>query len=92
MSAVMSPAISPTDYEVASQFAHFFTAAFLVSQVGRFGLTWLLTGSIMMLVFASVKEFVFDIHHENPLVRGSSTLDFAMYAAGNALAVGLHFV
>ena len=85
-------AISPLDYEVSAQFAHFFTAAFLVSQMGRFGLAGLLTGSIAMLVFAAVKEFIYDIRHENPLVKGSSTLDFLMYASGNILAVGLYFI
>ena len=87
----MSDVISPTDYEVAAQFAHFFTAAFLVSQTGRFGLKGLLIGAIGMTVFAAVKEFVYDIKHENPLVRGSSTLDFTMYVAGTATAVGLWF-
>jgi hypothetical protein len=88
----MADIISPTDYEVAAQFAHFFTAAFLVSQLGRFGLKGLLVGSIGMLVFAAIKEFWYDVKHENPLVRGSSPLDFGMYTAGNALAVVLHFI
>jgi hypothetical protein len=88
----MSDQISPTDYEVAAQFAHFFTAAFLVSQLGRFGWRGLLIGSIGMLIFAAIKEFVYDVKHENPLVRGSSPLDFAMYTAGNLLAVGLWFI
>ena len=79
--------ISPTDYEIAAQFAHFFTAAFLVSQLGRLGWKGLLAGSLGMLVFAAIKEFGYDIRHENPLVRGSSTLDFWMYAAGIGLAV-----
>lgn len=88
----MSDQISPVDYEVAAQFAHFFTAAFLVSQVGRFGLKWLLISAATMVTFAAVKEFWYDVKHENPLVRGSSPLDFAMYCAGTALAVGLWFV
>ena len=89
---MQSFSISPLDYEIAAQFAHFFTAAFLVSQMGRFGLAGLLTGSLAMLVFAAIKEFVYDVRHENPLVKGSSTLDFIMYAAGNVLAVGLYFI
>lgn len=88
----MSDQISPTDYEVAAQFAHFFTAAFLVSQFGRLGLKGLLISAAGMIAFAAVKEFWYDAKHENPLVRGSSPLDFAMYAAGIALAVGLWFV
>ena len=83
--------ISPVDYEVAAQFAHFFTAAFLVSQVARFGLIGLILGAIGMSVFAGVKEFVYDIKMENPLVRGSSTLDFFMYIAGVGTAIGLYF-
>lgn len=83
--------ISPTDYEVAAQFAHFFTAAFLVSQIGRFGLRWLIVAAIGMSVFAAIKEFWYDEAHENPLVRGSSPLDFWMYMAGVATAVGLWF-
>lgn len=88
----MSDQISLTDYEIAAQFAHFFTAAFLVSQLGRFGLKWLLISAAVMIAFAAVKEFWYDVKHENPLVRGSSSLDFAMYVVGTALAVGLWFV
>jgi hypothetical protein len=88
----MADQISPTDYEVAAQFAHFFTAAFLVSQIGRAGWHWLLFAAIGMTAFAAVKEFVYDVKHENPLVRGSSPLDFGMYLAGVAAAVGLWFV
>lgn len=84
--------ISSTDYEVAAQFAHFFTAAFLVSEFGRLGGGWLLMAASTMIAFAAVKEFAYDQFHENPLVRGSSTLDFAMYAAGVATGVGLWFV
>ena len=82
--------ISPTDYEVAAQFAHFFTAAFLVSEVSRLGHPWLWIGAGVMLAFASIKEFGYDVNHENPLVRGSSPLDFGMYAAGTITAVLLH--
>lgn len=88
----MSDAISPRDYEVAAQFAHFSTAAFLVSQIGRFGLRYLILSAIGMVVFAAIKEFGYDVRHENALVRGSSPLDFAMYVAGTATAVGLWFV
>jgi len=88
----MPDSISPRDYEIAAQFAHFFTAAFLVSQLGRFGLKGLISGAIGMLVFAAVKEFVFDIKHENPLIRGSSLLDFVMYTAGIVTAIVLNFV
>ena len=84
--------ISPTDYEVAAQFAHFFTAAFLVSQFGRFGRIELFAAALAMLGFAGVKEFWYDFNHENPLVRGSSTLDFLIYTAGIAAAVILSFV
>jgi hypothetical protein len=83
--------ISPTDYEISSQFAHFFTAAFLVSQFGLLGRWEMIAAASAMLGFAAIKEFGYDLHHENPLIRGSSTLDFFMYAAGVALAVGLWF-
>jgi hypothetical protein len=85
----MSDQISPTDYEVSSQFAHFFTAAFLVSQVGRLGTEWLIIAAAAMITFAAIKEFWFDAKHENPLVRGSSPLDFGMDAAGTVTAVVL---
>jgi hypothetical protein len=84
--------ITALDYEVAAQFAHYSTAAFLVSQLGRFGLKWLIVSAIGMIVFAAIKEFGYDQFHENPLVRGSSPLDFALYVAGVATAVGLWFV
>lgn len=87
----MADVISLTDYEVSSQFAHFFTAAFLVTEVGRFGWKGLLAGAVSMIVFAAIKEFGYDQFHENALVRGSSLLDFLMYAAGTATAIGLWF-
>jgi hypothetical protein len=87
----MSDVISPLDYEVAAQIAHYSTAAFLVSQLGRFGLKWLIISAIGMTVFAAIKEFGYDQFHENPLVRGSSPLDFGMYLAGVLTAVGLYF-
>lgn len=83
--------ITPIDYEIAAQFAHFGMAAFLVSQLGRLGWKGLLIGAIGMTVFAAVKEFVYDVQHENALVRGSSSLDFGMYMAGVLTAVGLWF-
>ena len=78
----MADQISPMDYEVAAQFAHFFTAAFLVSQFSRLGHAWPLVALGVMIGFAAVKEFAYDQFHENPLVRGSSPLDFGMYTAG----------
>jgi hypothetical protein len=89
----MTDQITSEDYEISSQFAHFFTAAFLVSQCGHFwGEGGLAVGAFGMLVWASIKEFWYDERYENPLVRGSSELDFAMYMAGSLLAVGLWFV
>ncbi len=88
----MNDQISPTDYEVAAQFAHFFTSAFLVSQIGRFGLKWLVIGAVSMLAFAAVKEFWYDVKRENSLTRGSGLLDFEMYVAGIATAVGFWFL
>jgi hypothetical protein len=85
----MPDVISPRDYEISSQFAHFGMAAFIVSQLGRLGWKGLLVGAISMTVCSAIKEFAYDVHHENPLVRGSSPLDFAMYCAGVATAVGL---
>lgn len=88
----MTDQISPRDYEIAAQFAHFGVAAFLVSQFGRLGWEGLLISAVGMTVFAVIKEFVYDVAHENPLVRGSSTLDFFMYLSGVLTAVGLWFV
>jgi hypothetical protein len=87
----MPDVISPVDYEISSQFAHFGVAAFIVAEFGRLGWKGLLSGAIGMVAFAAVKEFAYDQYHENPLVRGSSPLDFAMYVTGVATAVGLWF-
>ena len=59
-----------------------------------FGLRWLVVAAMnaRISVFATIKEFWYDEAHENPLVRGSSPLDFGMYMAGVATAVGLWFV
>jgi hypothetical protein len=84
--------ISPLDYNVSSQFAHFFTAAFLVSQLGRIGHGTLFDAAFGMLVFAAVKEFWYDYKYETPDVRGSSLLDFSMYCAGTLVAVGLSLI
>jgi hypothetical protein len=84
--------ISQTDYNVSSQFAHFFTAAFLVSQVGRIGHKSLFAAALAMLLWATVKEFWYDYAHEDPDVRGSSLLDFSMYCAGTILAVILTLI
>lgn len=94
MSTVMAPpiasAISPKDYEIAAQFAHFFSAYALVFTLATFfGTLGLVLSALGMLAWASVKEFVYDIKHENPLVRGSSILDFFMYLAGIGSAIGV---
>ena len=60
--------------------------------MGRLGLKGIVAGALGMLAFAAVKEFWYDAKHENPLVRGSSPLDFGMYFAGTATAVALWFL
>jgi hypothetical protein len=72
-------------YEVAAQFAHFFTSAFLVSQFGRLGFKWLFASVVGMVAFAAVKEFAIDKNE-------TSKLDFYMYLAGTSTAVLLYFV
>jgi hypothetical protein len=83
-------AISPKAYEVASQFAHFFSAFGLVfAPAVFFGRKGMLAASLGMLVWASVKEFYWDYAHQNAQTRGSSARDFLFYSLGNAAAVGL---
>lgn len=84
--------ISQQDYNISSQFAHFFTAAFLVSEVGRIGHKSLFAAALGMLLWATVKEFWYDYHYETADVRGSSLLDFSMYCAGTILAVVLTLI
>jgi hypothetical protein len=68
-------------FDVTAQFAHFFVAAFLVSQVARLPHGTLI-GVVGMLLFAAIKEGIYDPRAESASQRGSGWLDFSMYAAG----------
>jgi hypothetical protein len=45
-----------------------------------------LVGSFIGLVYAAVKEFVWDQDMEDAVTRGSNWVDFAFYAVGIAAA------
>jgi hypothetical protein len=68
-------------FDVTAQFAHFFTAAFLVSQMGRWHYG-LIVGVVGMVAFATFKEGYWDYHHETAAQRGSSLRDWAFYMLG----------
>jgi len=72
-------------FNITAQFAHFFTAAFLMHEIKahapRFAKPVLFAG----LLAAAIKEFIYDYVYETPAERGSSLLDFAMYALGLVL-------
>jgi hypothetical protein len=73
--------------EISAQFAHFFTAAYLVSQCGRWGHKGLIVGAVGMLLWATVKEGWYDEKYESPADRGSSLLDWSFYMAGMILGL-----
>ena len=88
MTSIQTSSISVQDYEVAAQFAHFFSAYAIVFTLGHFfeyrGLFW---GALGMSIWAFVKEFLFDLKREIPLLRGSSFVDFVVYEAGVVAAI-----
>jgi hypothetical protein len=84
----VSQPVSPKAYDTAAQFAHFFSAFGLVfAPAVFFGGTGLLGASLGMLVWASVKEFGWDLTHGQTL--SSAAKDFLFYDLGNAAAVVL---
>lgn len=79
---------NPTYNELA-QTAHFFGAGFVVLAAGRFGphLHWYLTGLLML--YAGVKEFWYDLRYETPEVSGGvkgGVVDLSFYALGVLVA------
>lgn len=78
-------AITASEFEISSQFAHFFTAAYLVSQCGRWGHIGLTVGVVGMFLWATVKEGWYDQKYESPIDRGSGWLDWGMYMAGTLI-------
>lgn len=69
-------------FNVTAQCAHAFAAAYIMHQaqhhVPRYAKFALGAG----LLAAAIKEFWYDYHYETPAERGSSLLDFSMYAVG----------
>jgi hypothetical protein len=79
----MNVTVSKWLFEFTSQAAHFF-AAFAVMQTVRLHsshrASLIVAGS--GFIAAAAKEFWYDYRYESADERGSSFLDFAMYAAG----------
>jgi hypothetical protein len=73
--------------EISAQFAHFFVAAYLVSQCGRWGGRGLATGAILMFMWATAKEGWWDEKYQAPDVRGSGWRDWAFYVLGTLVGV-----
>jgi hypothetical protein len=69
---------------ITAQFAHFFMAAFIVAEVGRFAPQYLDTAVFWMVVFAAIKEFVIDSHTGQSLA--GQFLDFGFYTLGATIA------
>jgi hypothetical protein len=44
---------------------------------------------VLWMIYAALKEFVWDEYHESPEVRGSSKKDFAFQVGGALLGLGL---
>jgi hypothetical protein len=80
--STITDVITDREFQVSSQFAHFFTAAYLVSQCGRWGHKGLIIGVVGMTIWASLKEGVYDHYWESPADRGSSWLDWSFYMLG----------
>jgi len=69
---------------VTAEFAHFFTAAFIVAEIGRFAPRYLDTAVFWMVVFAAIKEFVIDSRTGQSLI--GQFLDFGFYTLGATIA------
>ena len=69
---------------VTAQFAHFFTAAFIVAEIGRFYPPSLDSAVLGMIGFAAIKEFLIDSRTSQSL--SGQFLDFGFYTLGATIA------
>jgi hypothetical protein len=83
--------ITDSEFQVSSQFAHFFTAAYLASQAGRWHTKGLIIAGVGLFIWASFKEGIWDHYKESVEVRGSSWLDWSMYMAGTVVGLLTRF-
>lgn len=81
-----------------AQFAHVGWGALLVTAVALgwratkrpLGIAPVWAGTVLALVYAAVKEFAFDVLVERDGFRNGAA-DFAFYAIGVAVAIGLRY-
>jgi hypothetical protein len=81
-----------------AQFAHVGWGALLVSAVALgwkaarkpLGLAPVWVGAALTILYATAKEFAFDVIVEGDGFRNGA-VDFAFYCAGIAAAIGLHY-
>lgn len=73
-------------WEFTGQFAHCTAGYLAVSKSGQYaGLEGKIVATILGVIAAAIKEFWYDEVYEDAATRGSSLLDFSMYALGMTL-------
>ena len=77
-------------FNFTGQAAHFFAAAYLMSTIRRHAsFHHSFIAYVVGLSAAAIKEFWYDYKYETAEERGSSLLDFTMYAVGLSLGLFL---
>jgi hypothetical protein len=86
----VSDGIDPAFFNQVSQFAHFFTSAFLVFSAGVFFGWGVMTAVFVLCVsYAAWHEFWYDPRYENAATRGSDLEDFAFLVSGDLIGVAM---
>jgi len=81
--------IEDKEFNQVAQLSHFGGAcAIIYGLIVLCGSSAMWPAVIVLAIVCGIKEFWYDYHYETTEVRGSSLLDFAMYMAGAAFAVG----
>jgi len=83
--------ITDSEFYQISDRAHFLGAssAVLLPLALGFQPRWAFIVAGLMVLFAAVKEFYWDVHYETPEVAGSGLRDFLGYVLGAGTALAL---
>jgi VanZ family protein len=80
------------EFDMISQFSHFFFGAFCALVSMLFGIKSFIAVAIAYTLYSAIKEFWFDEKREAPIVRGSSVKDFVFQMLGFVVGAAIFFV